>query len=287
MKVLIQNRDYSSHFGGDQVMTEGLMKGLQALGHEVDYSHEWSPDLSKYDIVHLWHANMGWTKYQVDNCLRQNKKYVITTLYYSEGDQSFVDHILGNASAVISNSSQELGEIVMPSRALRAPKYIIENGVNDMYLRHGVFCAGRYEDFKGQLRVLEACKSLGIPVTVAGSLGDQSYKDRCLAFGYGEVLGDLNKEEMLSMYDKSRVYVCATDHERNSVCAWEAKSRGCKLVVTNGNRGNTELKPDATFSPRDHKDLVAQLSKTYFEYPKSFKEVAEDYLEVYKEALNG
>ena len=54
MKVLMQSRkNFFDLRGGDTVQLEKTKAELEKLGVEVDFSLEFEPDLSKYDLVHL------------------------------------------------------------------------------------------------------------------------------------------------------------------------------------------------------------------------------------------
>ena len=83
MKVLFQTRTnlYSAP-GGDLIQIQKTKEYLEKLGVEVDISLEFEPDLTGYDIVHLFNLMDPQDIYlQCINAKRQNKKVVLSTIY--------------------------------------------------------------------------------------------------------------------------------------------------------------------------------------------------------------
>ena len=86
MKVLMQNRiDAYKAFGGDTVQMLKTKEELEKLGAEVDISLELEPDLSQYDLVHLFNiTRIHETFMQAKNCIKQNKPFVVSTIHHSK-----------------------------------------------------------------------------------------------------------------------------------------------------------------------------------------------------------
>ena len=84
MRVLMQIRDnYLSNPGGDTVQLQKTKEYLEKMGVLVDVSTELSPDLSDYDLVHLFNlTRIQETFFQAKNCLKQGKRYVLSTIYW-------------------------------------------------------------------------------------------------------------------------------------------------------------------------------------------------------------
>ncbi len=83
MKVLFQSRiNLYNAPGGDMIQMIKTKEFLEKLGVEVDISLELEPDLSGYDLVHLFNLMEPQDIYmQMQNALKQNKKYVLSTIY--------------------------------------------------------------------------------------------------------------------------------------------------------------------------------------------------------------
>jgi len=83
MKVLFQTRTnlYSAP-GGDLIQIQKTKEYLEKLGIIVDISLEFEPDLTGYDIVHLFNLMDPQDIYlQCLNAKKQNKKIVLSTIY--------------------------------------------------------------------------------------------------------------------------------------------------------------------------------------------------------------
>lgn len=83
MKVLFQSRiNLYTAPGGDLVQMEKTKKYLEKLGVTVDISLEAEPDLTDYDLVHLFNLMEPQDIYlQMLNAKKQNKKIVLSTIY--------------------------------------------------------------------------------------------------------------------------------------------------------------------------------------------------------------
>lgn len=83
MKVLFQSRKtLFSAPGGDTTQILKTKEYLEKLGCVVDITLELEPDLSDYDIVHVFNLMRPQDLYlQVKNAKRQNKKIALSTIY--------------------------------------------------------------------------------------------------------------------------------------------------------------------------------------------------------------
>lgn len=84
MKVLMQSRkNFFDLRGGDTVQLEKTKSELEKLGVEVDFSLEFEPDLSQYDLVHLSNVTRIQETYlQVKNAKKQGKKIALSTIFW-------------------------------------------------------------------------------------------------------------------------------------------------------------------------------------------------------------
>ena len=85
MRILFQSRKtLFSVPGGDTIQILKTAEALRARGYKVDISTELEPDLSTYDIVHLFNLMRPQEVYlQALNAKRQRKKIVLSTIYVS------------------------------------------------------------------------------------------------------------------------------------------------------------------------------------------------------------
>lgn len=82
MRILFQNRfDMLKTGAGDRIHFFSLLNELRKKGITVDYSLSINPDLTNYDLVHLFNISRGDTFFQSRNAKLQNKPAVLTPLY--------------------------------------------------------------------------------------------------------------------------------------------------------------------------------------------------------------
>ncbi|MFH1369562.1 MAG: glycosyltransferase family 4 protein [Elusimicrobiota bacterium] len=88
MKVLMQNRyDALVNKGGDSYQMLYTKKYLEEYKIKVDVSTDLRPDVSGYDIIHLYNITRVHETYaQFLNAKKQNKKVVISPIYHSMAD---------------------------------------------------------------------------------------------------------------------------------------------------------------------------------------------------------
>ena len=106
MKILFQSRTnlYSAP-GGDLVQILKTKEYLEKLGVQIDISIELEPDLSNYDLVHLFNLMEPQDIYlQFKNAQRQNKKIVLSTIYglYTEYERKARGGIFQKIANILS-----------------------------------------------------------------------------------------------------------------------------------------------------------------------------------------
>ena len=84
MKILMQSRfDIFTDKGGDTVQLLKTKEGLERLGITVDASTEFAPDLSGYDLVHLFNLKLVESTYlQFLNAKGQKKPVCFSSIYW-------------------------------------------------------------------------------------------------------------------------------------------------------------------------------------------------------------
>lgn len=84
MKVLMQSRpDLFDIQGGDTMQLLKTREHLAAMGVQVDLSLELAPDLTPYDLVHLFNLTRVHETYlQAANAVAQGKRYVLSSIYW-------------------------------------------------------------------------------------------------------------------------------------------------------------------------------------------------------------
>lgn len=100
MKILFQNRiDALTNIGGDSIQMIKTRKHLEELGVEVSIDLSANPKLDKVDIIHLFNIqNPLETFKQFQNAKRNNKKVVVSTIYWNMEDADKSHYIFAKYS---------------------------------------------------------------------------------------------------------------------------------------------------------------------------------------------
>jgi len=111
MKILLQSRTtlYSVP-GGDTIQLLKTREYLEKRGVHADISVELEPDVTPYDLIHVFNLTRPQEIYlQTVNAKKQNKKVALSTIYasYSEYDRYARNDIIGVLAKVLSPSQIE------------------------------------------------------------------------------------------------------------------------------------------------------------------------------------
>jgi glycosyltransferase involved in cell wall biosynthesis len=201
------------------------------------------------------------------------------------GRQAFV---VGAAGLLLPNSQAEAEQLraSFPAEFVRATVRVVPNGVDGRFARGNaarfcarngleprafVLCVGRKEEPKNQLRLIEACGALGLPLVLAGAEPPEfaEYAARCrqAAASSGArvlFLPHLAAEELADAYAAARVHVLPSWHETVGLVSLEAALGGCNVVST-ANSGAAEYLGDAAWycDPRSVDSIREAVANAY------------------------
>lgn len=273
MRVLFQIRPtHAEQGGGDTVHATRTAEELAALGVEAEVSGALAPDLSRFDLVHLFNTELVEPTFR--HTLRARAAgvpIVLTPIYWRPPleDESFaardranlrerdslMRHVaFGLADALLPPSRAELGVITRTFPVLPRTIELMPVGVDetfaggdgarfcarhDLALRGFVLCVGRREERKNQLRLIEACAQLELPLVLVGA----EYDDR---LGYAAACRELAErldadvrffpflpfEEVVDAYAAARVHALPSIWETIGLASLEAALAGCNVVST-------------------------------------------------------
>lgn len=84
MRILFQSRpNLLTEIGGDSTQVLKTKEAIEAMGHIVDLDLSENPDVSKYDIVHVFNLQtFDGTKAQINNARNQGKPVVLSTIWW-------------------------------------------------------------------------------------------------------------------------------------------------------------------------------------------------------------
>jgi glycosyltransferase involved in cell wall biosynthesis len=273
MRVLVQIRPtHEEHTGGDTLHATRTAEELSSLGVEVEVSGSLASDLSEYDLVHLFNTELVEPTFR--NCLRARAAGVpivltpifwqapVEDLRFGEADRANRrqrDAVMrtvafGLADALLPSSQVELDGIAAQFSALPETIDVVPVGVDAEYGRGDgerfcalrelpqcgfVLCAARLEERKNQVRLIEACAPLDVPLVLAGP----EYEDRApyaaecreAAERTGadvRFVGLLTPTEMADAYAAAHVHVLPSIGETVGLASLEAALAGCNVVST-------------------------------------------------------
>lgn len=149
----MQNRiNAYSLLGGDTIQMMKTKEELESLGHHVDISLELEPDLSGYDVVHLFNiTRVQETFFQIRNAKKQNVPVVLSTIYWPNAEFEknngglgirgaigkvlpidYVENIKALAKFVLLGNRDKGTRYLISHSYQKMQKYILEN--TDIYL---------------------------------------------------------------------------------------------------------------------------------------------------------
>lgn len=277
MRITLLNRKEEDHLGGDMIQLREYEKVLKKLGHVVDYQWGLKPDLSKTDEVFMFHCQFGWNNRQYQEIKRVGIPYRVFAIFYpgvySDNDVFTVKAILEGAKAIYCLSEKEknemISEVELSQNAIDKID-IIPNGVDknifydERLERKYVMTAGRYDKTKGHLLVAKICKELGLPFITVGPVWDREEKDSCSRSATGDCIisEEVSQRDLNILYNKAKVYVCASGSERNNLCVLEAAATGASIVNSTLNRGYIWLDAPA-INPYNRESLKEEILRSY------------------------
>lgn len=228
MKVAFLNRNPTTHPGGDLIMLRCLMEALIKLGVECENIYgEWQPEtLHRFDVVHVQHCNLSWSKDNWRKTLVSKRPYIVSPIFYPTDilGMTFKDIRLmfETASAVCPLSFKEAREITELT-GFHGPFHIIPHGTEErfswnqpMISQDFVMCANARGD-KGESLVKKVCERLDLP------------------FKY---VRDVPHEKLHLVYRQAKVFVHSSPDDRMSLTVGEALCAGCRVISSNHDRGN-------------------------------------------------
>lgn len=244
MRIAFLNRGRDVYPGGDVIALDATMNALRKRGVEC-IETGWDVDRLRgesFDLAHIFHCNFSWSWGNFEAvALKAKLPYVLTPIYYpgllAGISRSQITELLTTAKYILPFSRLEQDEIRADWFPTRNSKWeIIPNGTGlefhyskleePLVGRHGVLCvAARHGDKNVDL--------------VAGLCAELGFEFRCAT--------DIEHSKLPAIYKRYRVFVNASGSERMSLTVGEALCAGCRVLSSQGNRGNEHYPGLVTF----------------------------------------
>ncbi len=272
MKVLFQIRsDYKKCIAGDSIQMLKTKEYLTKLGIDVEISSDYNKDLKKYDILHLFNLVRANETYQYhQNALKQNKPYVLSTIYWNMTDYIKNDlntkstlewwfksnntrkEIIKNAAVLLPNSDMEM-QVLQEDFNISNKYFVIPNCsdrgfyfanpekfIKKYKLKDFVLCVGRISNRKNQLALINSLKNQKIKLVLIGPRSNQKYYEICKEASSENVIffNEMKHYELSSAYAAAKVHVLPSWFETPGLSTLEAGLAGCNIVSTD--KGSTK-----------------------------------------------
>lgn len=293
MRVLHYNRDHSRWIGGDAVQVENTVAALNRRGWSCTYSCNPDEDLTQYDLVHIYHLTYQWGPDMALRCRGEGKPYVMSAIYYPQGGHVLME-IVDNSVKTIALSEIEKCEMVHILNCRPDKIVVIPNGVDSSIFYPdkrliGVINIGQIIETKGVLLLAESCKRLDLPYIHIGQFHGDDYGRACLNL-IDKHYQDLSQTQVAEYLRKSRIYVCPSLGERQSLGVLEGAACGLPVVDSSFNRGARLLPSSVIVDPRDPEALDGAIMVQYMasqntDIVPTWDAVAAQISEVYNEAV--
>ncbi len=209
MKVLLQQQhDFYSRTGGAETQFLAYHQGLNQFGIHADISLDMAPNLSSYDLVHVFNVvNFNDTLLQIQNAKRQRKPVFLSTVYWNTEEvwaerikleevtkdvamkeyirsRERISSLVSLADVLLPNSITEYGVLAAdcyPGKNSLQPWYVIRNGVDPIFesgdkqkffskygLKDFVVFVGRIELRKNVLNLCKAFLNSELQLVIVG-----------------------------------------------------------------------------------------------------------------------
>ncbi|HOP74595.1 MAG TPA: glycosyltransferase family 4 protein [Bacillota bacterium] len=267
MRILMQNRVTSRHaIAGDTIQMRKTGEYLRKLGLEVVFDFTLEPDVSGFDLVHLFNTiPIEDTYQQFRNAKRNRAKIVLSTVFwdpaeylrYRKDPAAFVSwweetqvlrqEVLAGVDLILPNSHAELA-LLRKTYVNLPPAVVIPNGADSSfaYANSERFCrrwgrkdfvlsVGRISPRKNQLALIEAAGKLHLPLVLIGPLNDGLYYQECRQKAAGIdccFIDTMNPAELASAYAAARVHALVSWYDTPGLVSLEAALAGCAIVTT-------------------------------------------------------
>lgn len=272
MNILFQIRDdYLKNLAGDSIQMLKTKEYLEKLGVNVSISTSFHTNLENYDLIHLFNLIRVKETYGfAQNVMKQNKKYVISTIYWDMTDYINKDknspstlewwkknNILRNkvlleAAALLPNSNMEI-QVLNKAFGIDHSCYVIPNCSDRMFysanghkfiekfgLKDFILCVGRLSYRKNQLTLIDAVKKTDYKLVLIGRKSSEDYYQLCKNEANDNVIfiDELKHHDLISAYGAAKVHVLPSWFETPGLSSLEAGIAGCNIVTTD--RGCTK-----------------------------------------------
>ena len=262
------------------------MSALRRLGVEcINLYGDWGPEtLHEFDLVHIQHCNLTWSRDNWEKTLQSRRPYVVLPIFYPTDQLGMTFHdmyrMFQQSRAVVPLSFAEAREITVLT-GYHGPFHVIPHGTEERFTWHQpiiereyVMCANARGD-KGEGVVERVCKRLGLPFKYARGIPH---------------------EKLHLTYRQAKVFVHSSPDDRMSLTVGEALCSGCRVISSSRDRGNEWFPGIVECDPESEEYLLQAIGNAWnspdWEWrpnerarEMTWEKATRQWLRVYNEAL--
>ena len=201
-----------------------------------------------------------------------NKQDKLVSPEYLLGHKRAIKTVFKKTSMILPNSNSELQRIIK-SFQYSGHHQVVPNGVDlslfgkiqtDVERQDKVLCVAHIYGLKNQLALINACKTLNVPLELVGSPTPNhvSYYELCKKIG-GDLVSFTDfmpQEKLMKVYAGAKVHAMPSWFETTGLSSLEAGAMGCNLVVGTGGDTRDYYKADTWFCwPQEQESIEKAL----------------------------
>lgn len=273
--------------GGGEIQLQQTRSALQSLGVQVDLFNMWQPNITDYDVIHLFSVQPGVRQLQDAARARGIKVVNSPIMWIRKGaghyDMNNIYCVMVHSDLVLPNSIAEK-DMFLDFYDLPAERYhVAYNGIDPSALtpvsselftkqfklkdKSYVLCVANIEPRKNQYRLIEAANKLNLPLVLIGHVRDQSYFAECqkIMSSNTHYVGPLphNSDLFKSAFAGCKMHVLAGLLETPGLSSMEAAALGAPVVSTSVGSAKEYFKDMVQYcDPHSSESIADAISKT-------------------------
>lgn len=248
---------------GSKMQAEIWLKELERKGHHVERINPWGHyDWKRFDIIHVFGFGL-WNYDMIHWGSKLNPNFVFSPIIDTNTPMwkyRLATH-LGCEKARLFTQNYALRKLKKDIKL-----FFARSGYEAKYLKNGyginqdkiaivplsyrdvkynpnvskepfcLFTGTMTQPRKNVPRLIEAAKKYGFHLKLAGNTGNSESKDQLLSLiGNNkniELLGFVSDEDLMSLYNRAKVFALPSLNEGVGLVALEAAMHGCNIVIT-------------------------------------------------------
>lgn len=264
MKALLCARNgFEKNMAGDTVQIKITAGYLRSKGIAADITQGETPDMSPYDLVHIFGLAPIEDIYEIYAAAKEKgKRTVISPIFWDlekyyqftgSEDRLYLlkkfkpfrkEIVLGCDMVYVSGKAEY--ESLREDIGTGFPFLTVRNGVSPYFLSSDksaggaaekqrerfVLCAARVCPRKNQLALAKACGSINMGLLLAGSIGNKEYLAKCLECKNVKYAGELDGKSLAELYCRAHLHALTGFVETPGLSNLEAAAQGCEIIST-------------------------------------------------------